>query len=139
MNEKTLAKYMVKILRKEKAHVQRHEDMASEGIPDLSVGWNKVNAWIELKCVASWPKRPTTTLKLPHLTPQQINWLVQRGRTGGNCFLLIKSNKDREYILLSWELLKLVKLGLPISRIKEVAVGIWKDRVNPEGFLKAIT
>ena len=58
-------------------HTERHEDKRNVGIPDISYGAEGVNGWIEVK----WQNNHK-------LTPTQCNWLANRAKTGGNCFVL---------------------------------------------------
>lgn len=71
---------------------QRHEDKYSVGIPDVSFGINDKNGWIELKYLEKWPKYGT--VKIPHFTSQQRNWLERRDGFGGGCWLLLQVGND---------------------------------------------
>ena len=69
------------------ASVSFHEDRYTIGTPDISYGLNGVNGWIEAKYLDKWPK--SGVVKIDHYTPQQKNWLMERGKAGGKCFLLV--------------------------------------------------
>lgn len=102
--------YMRAKMRTTGWHVQRHEDAIALGIPDLSYGLmndseDKTTGWIELK-VITWPKKPSTTIKINHFTPEQKVWLKLRGKTGGSCFLFIKAPDG--YMLFHWTQLDLI-------------------------------
>lgn len=71
------------------ADVQRHEDLASTGIPDVSFGipTTRTQGWIELKQMDHWPTRRVKGITLG-LTADQIEWLERRGSTGASCWAL---------------------------------------------------
>lgn len=69
--------------------LQRHEDMLAAGIPDVSYGAHSVQGWIELKCVKKWTRNG---VKVPW-RPGQREWLVQRGKHGDRCWLLMRIGK----------------------------------------------
>ena len=75
-------------------HAQRHEDIYSSGIPDVSYAIDGICGWIELKYIKEWPKRPTTIIRVKHLTKQQRLWLRQRGKRCDNVFLFLRVNYD---------------------------------------------
>lgn len=105
--EKTMWKYLD---GKMKGHwsVQRHEDKYSVGIADISYAANGIDGWIELKCLDWWPKSDKQIVSIPHFTPQQKNWLLDRGDKGsGNVFILIKI----EDLYLLFHYTKARKLG----------------------------
>lgn len=64
-------------------HLQRHEDVYSSGIPDVSYGIRNINGWIELKYDAAFPVAYKTKLR-----KEQKPWLIARGLAAGNCYVL---------------------------------------------------
>ncbi len=107
-------------------NAQRHEDSIGVGIPDVSYGLRNVNGWIELKQLPAWQKRRTTIVKIRHFTPQQRAWSMNRGRTGGRCFLFLKV--QQEYVLLPWTE---VKIDDHQTRSKMIATGsYWRGRID---------
>lgn len=78
------------------AHIVRIENALELGTPDVNGCRNSVDFWIELKYVEKWPK----LLYIEHFTEKQKTWLVDRGRHGGNAFLLVHVGKD--FLLFNW-------------------------------------
>lgn len=72
-----------------RAHLTRIESSAGNGVPDVSIGLPKRNAWIELKYIRYWPKRPSTKLRLP-LRPEQRLWITARGSLSGDVWVLCR-------------------------------------------------
>lgn len=91
-------------------HWQRHEDKLTAGIPDCSYGFNRVNGWVELKTYDNWPS--DGMLKWEDLKPEQVNWLIARGKAGGHCFLLLEVGTDpktSDILLFSWSTLRKIR------------------------------
>ena len=82
----------------------RHEDTTRSGVPDVSFGLGGRQGWVELKVLPRWP-RPETPVKMAHFTQLQRVWLVERGRAGGRCFLLL--GVERDALLLPWRAIEL--------------------------------
>ena len=76
----------------------RHEDKLNRGVCDVSfVAWQDGDGrhgWMELKQADMWPCRPTTTVKFPHYTLDQRNFLSRKGKYGGMTFLLVQVDQD---------------------------------------------
>lgn len=87
--ENTLKKYLFEKMGT-RWSAQSHEDSLSDGIPDISYGMSGINGWIELKQIERWPVKAETLVKPKHYTPEQVNWLVDRGNKGGHCFVIVK-------------------------------------------------
>jgi hypothetical protein len=68
----------------------RVENLSSVGTPDV----NYVGGWIELKCLAAWPKKPETVVKVDHFTPEQRAWILRRCRAGGKVFVILRVAND---------------------------------------------
>ena len=107
----------------DKVHLQRHEDIISVGIPDVSYGvrygFNDFRqGWVELKYTAEYPARPGTPIKCDHFTQEQKDWLGARGSLGGRCCVLWQVDKD--YYVFGWQVVW--DLGtLSKSEMKDVA------------------
>jgi hypothetical protein len=56
---------------------------------------DKVEGWIELKQLPSWPKRGGV-VSLPEFEPQQRIWLRQRWAAGGDASLLLRVGNGRK-------------------------------------------
>jgi hypothetical protein len=63
----------------------RVENLLTSGTPDV----NYTGGWIELKYAKRWPVRGGP-LRVPHFTPEQRAWLLQRRKAGGRAYLLLK-------------------------------------------------
>lgn len=80
------------------AHVVQVENGAvGPGTPDTYVRVRGTAAWIEVK-YAKAPARPTTPVRLRHLTTQQVGWHAAEIRAGGRVWLLLQLSRD--YLLL---------------------------------------
>ena len=86
----------LKSCSKHLAHIFRIENSIHLGTPDVNGCRNGIDFWIELKYLEKWPK----LLKIDHFTEQQKIFLVERGRHGGNAFLLVHVGKD--FLLFDW-------------------------------------
>jgi len=88
MNEKAVWKKL-KDLMGAHWHATRHEDIACQGVPDVSYGLCGVQGWIELKYLPSWPKSPRTPVRIPHFTKEQRLWTQLRHVMGCRVWLLL--------------------------------------------------
>jgi hypothetical protein len=82
----------------------RVENPIHPGTPDVNI----INAWIELKAIASWPKLPASNVAIRHYTPQQRVWLYRRWRYSaiaapltfvGRTYLLLEVVAAHEWLL----------------------------------------
>ncbi len=117
-------------------HVQSHEDRFSVGIPDLSYGFDGVNGWIELKQIKEWPKRPDTPAKPDKYTPEQVNWLMRRGRKAGHCYVLVRVGSN-EHFLFNWTEARDVRQGMPRALWYEKCM--WTGSLDPDALLRWLT
>jgi len=101
---------------------QRHEDKYSVGIPDVSYGLNGVNGWIELKAYSKWP-----TKGFPHLEPEQVNWLIDRGRKGGYCFLMAKIVNT--ILIFRWTHVDELACPHTEKELREMALAHWENQI----------
>ena len=94
--EASLWKLLKANLPKE-AHVQRIETGGTaRGVPDVNVCHAGKEVWIELKSI----KGNKLTL-----TEFQIVWMHNRSISGGNCFILVKKDKElRAFDISEYEL-----------------------------------
>lgn len=132
--ENTFKKYLMSIMGT-LWDAQSHEDMYSEGIPDLSFGAKGVNGWIELKQIAAWPVRPGTPAKPDRYTPQQVNWLMRRNRRGGSCFVMVKVGEG-EYFLFAGNMARHVARGLVRSDYYTMCLASWQGSIVPHELLR---
>lgn len=113
--------------------VQRHEDKYSVGIPDISYGSEGVNGWIELKAYNKWPNG-----SLPHFTSKQANWLTNRGKKGGLCFILIRVKTT--ILIFNWRLAHDLRCKVwDECSLKNSALYAWDGSFDRKEFLKIIT
>lgn len=108
-------------------HAQRHEDKYCVGIPDVSYGLRGVHGWLELKYLARWPQKATTTVKLDHFTKQQRLWLRTRGRMAGSCFLFLQVESD--FALVPWNHITMNDESSKQDYMLQ-ARGFWKGQIN---------
>lgn len=116
------------------ADYQRHEDILSPGIPDISYALDGVDGWIELKYRAAWPKRA----KLKLLDPAQAIWHMQRGQAGnGNVYTLAQIG--REHYLVPSDYAKGIEKGIDRLWLQAIAVWWWEKGIDPKELQKHLT
>lgn len=136
MSEATLRNYARKGLNEFGVLSTHHEDMLNIGLPDLSYGGYGANGWIELKWLPEWPKRDSTIVKIEHYTKEQRFWLLQRGRTGGRCWLLLRV--DREHLLFDHEAAQ--KVGLVTrAELSALAMVHWPGGIDFDQLARILT
>lgn len=75
----------------------RVENPIHPGTPDVNLSNGK---WIELKCIAGWPARDTTIVRIAHFTPQQRVFLYRRWKYApGTTLLLLEVRAVRQWLL----------------------------------------
>jgi len=134
--ENTFKKYLIRIMGT-RWDVQSHEDRYSEGIPDLSFGFDSINGWIELKQIKNMPKNETIIIKPAKYTPEQINWIRRRGKKGGWCFVFVKVGKSL-YFLFSWDAARDIKDGMTLQSYRSRSLASWEGTVVAEELLSAL-
>lgn len=116
------------------ADYQRHEDVLSPGIPDISYALHGVDGWIELKYRPAWPKRA----KLKLLDPAQSIWHVKRGLKGsGSVFTLAQIG--REHYLIWWDCAVYIKAGISREWLRENADMTWDRGIDADELRKQLT
>ena len=136
MNEATLRRYVRDGLHRGGALTTHHEDLINVGLPDVSYSYTGAHGWIELKWTEAWPKRSGTPLRLPHYTPEQKYWLLNRGRAGGRCWLLLRVG--REHLIFDHERAQHVG-GMDRLLTCSCAKAHWKGgRINFEQLLRIL-
>lgn len=107
-------------------HWQRHEDLLSEGVPDVSYTIKGASGWVELKYLPKTPpEQHTATIR--HFTKEQRNWLVDCGRNGGRAWLLLQLGKS--YYLYNWRQVHLFNVAA-WQDVLPLATGAWHGRCN---------
>lgn len=94
MAEKNVRSRVIRALKK--AHAFAVENVCLPGTPDV----NFAGGWIELKWMADWPKRDSTTVRIPHYTTQQKVWALKRKRAGERPYLLLNVQKTNDWLLI---------------------------------------
>ncbi len=84
--------------------LQRIESPLVSGIPDVVYCLLGHTGWLELKEVDDWPVRPTTTLKIPSLTLEQVLFSESWSGVGGSAHLLLQVS--RTYLLLTSSMMR---------------------------------
>jgi hypothetical protein len=75
----------------------RVENPIHPGTPDVNLADGR---WIELKCIAEWPVRATSSVQIRHYTPQQRVWLYRRWRYApGSTLLLLEVRTEGQWLL----------------------------------------
>lgn len=75
----------------------RVENPIHPGTPDVNICDGR---WIELKCLAAWPVRDTTKVRIPHFTPQQRIFLYRRWKHApGSTLLLLEVRAVKQWLL----------------------------------------
>ena len=128
-NERTFARYVSQGL-KAYGHPQRHEDALSVGVADLSFASGGVTAWVELKALDAWPKRPDTLVHLRNFTYEQLNWLTARAKHTPNVFLMIKIEETKEYLLFHSYALPKLKEGMTQEMMRVASIFTNRGPVN---------
>ena len=96
-NESAMWKKVRPVLLAAKLDPVRVENPLHPGTPDVNLS---TGVWIELKCIAAWPVRDTTAVRIPHYTPQQRVWLYRRWIAApGSTLLLLEVRSDRQWLL----------------------------------------
>lgn len=74
---------------------RRVENVVGPGHPDV----NYAGGDIELKALPSFPVREDTLVRVPEFTGEQAGWLLQRQRSGGRAWLMVRV--DRTWFLFN--------------------------------------
>jgi hypothetical protein len=85
------------ILLAAKLDAVRVENPIHPGTPDVNLCTGQ---WIELKCIATWPVREATLVRIDHFTQEQRVWLYRRWKYApGSTLLLLEVREDRQWLL----------------------------------------
>jgi hypothetical protein len=102
MSERTMWTTLRPVLLKNAFKVQRVENPAGPGTPD--VNWfhspTRREGWLELKWLPRWPKIGEDDLVIiEHFTREQKMWLLDRSSVGGRADLMLQV--EREWMLFA--------------------------------------
>lgn len=77
----------------------RHEDMVSEGVPDLSYCFRGINGWIEVKQVDEWWPKRSKVIHTP-FRKSQAEWIARRYAYGGPMFGLCQVGDTEDVVFV---------------------------------------
>jgi len=97
--EKNFVKRIMKQLRKDGCHAQRHEDKYSSGIPDIEFCKNGGVVWLEAKVIRIMPVRSTTKIRFDWRDDQRL-WAEDRIAAGGRAYGILQVSRTE--CLLLW-------------------------------------
>lgn len=118
-------------------HATRHEDLLSQGIPDVSFGTQGVQGWIELKSIPAWPVRSETIVRVDHFTAQQKAFLVLRGAHSDHCWCLLSVGREH-IVLFHWSVAMLVGT-LNRERTLAISTEFWPyKQFDPDHFVRVV-
>lgn len=73
----------------------RVENGCMPGTPDVNICLDGREFWVELKDVDQFPKRETTSVfGKEGLRPDQVLWITQRTRAGGEVYIIGKVDRE---------------------------------------------
>ena len=118
--------------------IRRIENAAGIGTPDVVYCLKGRAGWLELKNLHSWPVRPATPLRVPHLTIEQVLWLEEWVATQGRADTLLQV--DRTYLLLDPVVTRrLFERALTQADIRAEAKVVGENRLPTQELLKWLT
>jgi hypothetical protein len=107
----------------------RHEDMITPGVPDVSYALDGVHGWIELKVLDAWPTN-NGVVKIDSFTSWQRRWLQERGRIAAYCWLLLKVNRPKVFLLVPWHVVHNVGKWSVNKLVLNDDVIVWSGSIN---------
>lgn len=108
------------------------ENLVGIGTPDV----NHAYGWLELKWLRSWPKRKTTTVRLPHYKKEQKVWATRRINKGGFVQLLLQA--DNDWLLFDGKIAALWLGKLTKEELIDCADHVWLGGLNEKELLQCI-
>ena len=104
--------------------VNRVENSAGTGMPDVEGFYKTDQFWLELK-VAERPKSKLTEIDVKHLRPKQVQWLHNRWLVGGNAWILLRvestTSKSSSAYLIPGKYSRQVKAGLTEQELSGIS------------------
>lgn len=110
--------------------VLRVENSAYPGTPDVWWVMGGQSGWIELKWLPSWPKRPSTVVRVDHFTPQQRVCLSLLRRARAQAHVVAKIEDD--WLLFSGEAAAEFLGRLPREKLLEKTIKVWNGRLDTQ-------
>lgn len=122
MSEKNDYNILRKNMPQHKDRLERIENVAGTGTPDINFCSCGVECWIEMKSSVE-PKRLTSLLfaSNPKLSQVQKNWFLQQRNAGGRCYILIAT--DKRWMLIAGKYADDIN-KLTVHQLYDIA--IWK-------------
>lgn len=101
-NESIMWRTLRPVLQAARLDPVRVENPIYPGTPDVNLA---TGHWIELKCLAAWPARASTRVRIPHYTPQQRVWLYRRWKFApGSTLLLLEVRAAEQWLLFDGDI-----------------------------------
>jgi len=99
MSEKNFSKLFIKHLPKDAHHQRIETGDTGRGIPDINIGYDSREYWVELKVVKG---------RQIKLSPEQIAWHFRRTRAGGVTWIIAQDKyegvrKGKGDVIYAWE------------------------------------
>lgn len=115
--------------------MNRIENAASSGMPDVEGVYRAAQFWLELK-VAPRPKKAETPIDVKHLRPKQVEFLHNRWLAGGSAWILLRvdARSDKALYLLPGNLAREVKAGMTEAELAELSH--CEPHVDPRDLVK---
>ena len=79
-----------------------------------------------LKHIGKW--NGNGIVKPDRYTPQQVNWIIRRGKFGGHCYIMVRVEND-SFIFGSWDA-RLIRLGMTKNQYFEKCIMHWYRKID---------
>jgi hypothetical protein len=116
--------------------MERFENPIGLGTPDINLCYKGIEAWVEIKYLEKFPVKPTTSVKIPHFSNDQRNWLKRRGECSGLAWLFVQTGT--EYFLFDWKNAQYIGELVTLDW-EHFAKGYWNKRCNWQEWLRIVT
>jgi len=85
--------------------LQRIENIARNGMPDVNGCIRGREFWVELKWLERWPASDSTVVAFPKYRKEQRIWMRRRCQDHGarNVFMLVQVDTPRTFVLFDWK------------------------------------
>lgn len=102
--------------------MNRVENAAGSGMPDVEGVYRASQFWLELK-VAARPKKAETPIDVKHLRPKQVEFLHNRWLAGGCAWILLRvdARSDKALYLIPGIYARQVKAGMTEEKLAELS------------------
>jgi hypothetical protein len=109
--------------------LERVENMASVGMPDVRVTTHRGESWVELKAPILPKRAETRLLGDSGLNPAQINWHMKATSFGMKTYILIRWAARGLALVPTWKAQDFPEINSwPLARIQKEAIALsWPD------------